>query len=120
MLGQLIKVVRFGDVSRNVQTLELLTLGRADTVGPQQQQIGPQAEQLFHVQLTITAYSGQALQFGWTLAGVQHTHQQIGRPQFYNDFGERRCEADDPLDGMRRSAQGKQQNRQPTAEHQAS
>ena len=96
--GQLFKVVRFGDVGRDVQALELLTLGRADTAGPEQQQIGFEAEQPLHVQLAVAANGRQIFEFGRTLTGIQHAHQQVGRTQFDDDFRERRREADNALD----------------------
>ena len=76
--GELFEVVGFGDVGRYVQPLELLTLGRADTARPEQQQIGFQAEQLLHVQLTIAANGRDILEFGRTLTGIQHPHQKVG------------------------------------------
>ncbi|MNP50843.1 hypothetical protein D3C76_1451280 [compost metagenome] len=70
--------MRFGDEGRDIQALELIALGRADAAGPEQQQIGSQAEQALHVQLAIAAKRRQALEFGGALAGIQNAHQQIG------------------------------------------
>ncbi|MNR31934.1 hypothetical protein D3C85_1494760 [compost metagenome] len=53
--SELVERVGFGDVGGDVQSLELFTLGRANAAGPEQQQIGLQAEQALHVQLTVAA-----------------------------------------------------------------
>jgi hypothetical protein len=50
--------VGFGDVGRDVQAFELFALGRADAAGPEQQQVGLEAEQPLHVQLTVAATEG--------------------------------------------------------------
>jgi len=78
--------MRFGDVGRNVQPLELFTLRRADAAGPEQQQIGLEAEQSLHVQLTVAANGRQIFEFSRTLTGIQHTDQQVCRTQFNHDF----------------------------------
>ena len=48
----------FGDVGRDIQALQLLALGSADTAGPEQEQIGLEAEQALHVQLAVRPTDG--------------------------------------------------------------
>ena len=76
----------FGDVNRDVQTLELLALGRADAAGPEQQQVRLQAEQSFQIQLPITPHRGQATQRVRPFTAVEYAHQQIAGAQFNDDF----------------------------------
>ncbi|MNP32352.1 hypothetical protein D3C76_1255280 [compost metagenome] len=118
--GELFEIVRFGDVGGDAQALELLTLGRADTAGPEQQQVGLEAEQPLHVQLAVAANGGQILEFGGTLAGIQHANQQVGRTQLNDNFRERRRQADNPFDRDCRATGGQQQHRQPDRTHQPS
>ncbi|MNR21992.1 hypothetical protein D3C85_1389240 [compost metagenome] len=120
LCGELVQALGLDDESRDVQTLELVTLGRADTAGPEQQQIRFQAEQPLHVQLTVTPHRGQVLEFCRTLTGIQHTHQKVCGAQFNDDFRKRRCKADNAFDTRGRVADGQQQNRQPDRAHQPS
>lgn len=76
----------FGHQGRDAQAAELLALGRADAAGPEQEQIRPEAEQPLHVQLAVAAHRRQVVQLRGTLAGIEHTDQQVGGIQFDDDF----------------------------------
>lgn len=112
--------MRFGNECGDVQTLELITLRRADTAGPEQQKIRFEAEQLFHVQLTIAANRRHPGYGRRALASIQHADQQVGGIQLNDDFRQGRRETDHAQTRQRRAADGQQQNRQPEAAHQPS
>ncbi len=116
---ELVEAAGLGDIDRNAQALELLALGRADTAGPEQEQVGLEAEQALHVQLAVTAYGRQVFKDWRTITAIQHAHQEVGGAQLNDDFRQRRREADNPRSRHRRGADGQQQDRQP-AVHQPS
>ncbi|MOA25946.1 hypothetical protein D3C78_1467040 [compost metagenome] len=86
--------MRFGDEGRDAQALQLITLRRADTAGPQQQQVRFEAQQLLHIELTIAADRRNAGNRRWPLTGIKHTDQQICRIQLNDNFRKGRREAD--------------------------
>ncbi|MCY1559359.1 hypothetical protein D9M68_963890 [compost metagenome] len=116
---ELVEAPGFGDVEGDAQALELCALGRADTAGPEQEQVGLEAEQALHVQLAVTPYGRQVFKDWRTVTAIQHAHQEVGGAQFNDDFRQRRRKADDPRRRHRRGADGQQQDRQP-AVHQPS
>ena len=110
---------RFGRLVEKLifRGLQLLTLGWADAAGPQQDQIGLEAEQALHVQLAVMSDRRQLCQCWRPFAAIEHAHQQVGGAQFSNDFRQGRRQADHPLGRQCLGTQRQQQDRQPSTLH---
>jgi len=74
----LFESVRLGEQRRDPQTLELITLRRADTAGPEQQQVRLEAEQTLDVELAVAPNGRHVRDRRRPFPGIEHADQQVG------------------------------------------
>ncbi|MNR02051.1 hypothetical protein D3C85_1178890 [compost metagenome] len=109
-LRQLRQVARLHHQLRHRELLQLFAPGGADTVGPEQHQVGLEGEQAFRLKLAIAPHRRQAGQRHRAFAAVEHAHQQIGGAEVEHGFAEGRRQADHSQ--LRRSGQRQAQQQE--------